>query len=349
MRALETIALTVALAAAGGIVAPRAATAQTDFYRGKQINVVIGAFPGGGYDVYARMLARYLGRHLPGNPTVVPQNMPGAASAKAAGYVFSQAPKDGTTIGAIFPGTVLDPLLGEKRQGGFDPSKFVYLGSATADVFLCIVRSDAPIKSFAEIFSKEVILGATGEGGSNKTFPAMLDNVLGAKFRLVSGYPGTRETTLAMEKGEVQGLCGMSWSSISTEHPDWISTGKVRILVQEHAKGHPDMNKMGVPLTVDFAKSVEGRELLELVYSQEIFGRPYVLPPGVPAERVAILRKAFSDAFQDKDLLAEARKLKLDVEPTWGGELQDLVAKIYATPAPIIQRARESLVYKPPK
>ena len=331
------------------LAAPSPAAAQADFYRGKQINLVIGAFPGGGYDTYGRLLARHLGKHIPGNPVIVPQNMGGAAGGRAASFLDTTAPKDGTTIGAILPGNVLEPLLGEKRTLGFDPSRFIYLGSASADVFLCIVRADAPVKSFAEVLEKEAILGATGEGGSNKAFPAMLNNVVGAKFRLVSGYPGTREVVLAIEKGEVHGICGMSWSSISVERRDWVEKGFVRIIVQEHATGHPMVNRMGVPLAVDFARTPQDRQLMELVYSQEVFGRPYILPAGVPPERVEMLRRAFAAAFADKDLLAEAKRLNLDVEVVSGSELQALVTKIYATPAPIVERAREALIYKPPR
>jgi tripartite-type tricarboxylate transporter receptor subunit TctC len=347
MRVVRWAAGVVLLVTSLAASAPSPAVAQADFYRGKQINLVIGAFPGGGYDTYARVVARYLGKHIPGNPVVVPQNMGGAAGARAASYIDTTAPKDGTTMGAILPGNVLEPLLGDRRQVGFDPSRFVYLGSASADVFLCLLRADAPVKSFAEVLTKEAILGATGDGGSNKSFPALLNNVLGAKFRLVSGYPGSREVVLAIEKGEVQGICGMSWSSISVERRDWVDKGFVRIIVQEHATGHPIVNRMGVPLAVDFAKTQQDRQVLELVYTQEIFGRPYVLPAGVPPDRADTLRRAFVAALADKDLLAEAQKLNLDLEPVSGGELQGLVAKIYATPAPIIERARDALIYKP--
>ena len=336
----------IAIAAIAAAIVP--ARAQPDFFQGKQVRLVIGAFPGGGYDIYARLLARHMGKYIPGNPAIVPQNMGGAAGARAAAMIDSQAPRDGTTIGAVLPGNVLEPLLGDRKQVNFDPSKFNYLGSASNDVFLCLIRSDAPVKSFRDAFTKEAILGATGDGGSNKNFPAMLNNVLGTKFRLVTGYPGSREVTLAIEKGEVQGYCGMSWSSVSTARPDWIPSGFMRVLVQEHAKGHPAMNRMGMPLAVDFAKTARDRQIMELVYSQAIYGRPYILPAGVPFDRVAILRKAFAQALADKELRAEAEKLKLDVETTTGADLQDLVAKIYATPPDIVDLAREAQIYRPP-
>lgn len=345
MRVLRPATLIVGLAATVGTPV----FAQTDFFHGKQIRLVIGAFPGGGYDIYARLVARHMGKYIPGNPTIVPQNLGGAAGARAAALIETQAPRDGTTIGAVLPGNVLEPLLGDRKQVNFDPSKFNYLGSAANDVFLCLLRSDAPVKSFRQAFTTEAILGATGDGGSNKNFPAMLNNVLGTKFRLVTGYPGSREVTLAIEKGEVQGYCGMSWSSVSTARPDWVSSGFMRVLVQEHAKGHPVMNRMGVPLAVDFAKTAQDRQIMELVYSQATYGRPYILPAGVPPDRVAILRKAFVEALADKELLAEAEKLKLDIEGTSGSDLQALVAKIYATPPNIVDLAREAQIYKPPK
>ena len=317
------------------------------FFRGKTVNIYIGSAVGGGYDGYARLLARHFGQHIPGNPTVIPQNMPGAASNKATGYVATQAPRDGTAIGAVQPGAILAPLLTDLPVQ-FDPRKFIYLGSANSDVYLCFVRSDAPIKSFKDTFTREVILGASAEGATLHDMPTMLDNVLGTKLRLVTGYAGSHEVTLAIEKGEVQGMCGMGWVSLSMEHPDWVSSGQIRILAQEDMKGHPAVTKMGVPLTVDFAKTEEDRQVMELIYSQAVFGRPYFLPAGVPADRAAALRKAFTAALHDKDLLAEAEKMHFDVGALSGEELQAMIARLYALPARISQRAKASLIYKPP-
>jgi hypothetical protein len=170
----------------------------------------------------------------------------------------------------------------------------------------------------------------------------------GTKFRIVSGYPGTREITLAIEKNEVQGLCGFSWSSLSAQKPDWVKTGFIRVLVQEHDKGHRTVNGMGVPLAVDFARSPENRRIMELIYSSETFGRPYMLPPGVPGDRVGLLRKAFLAALQDKELLSEAQKIGLDLDPISGEELQALAERIYATPATIVEQARQAVIYKAP-
>jgi len=319
-----------------------------DFYKGRQISLVIGSSAGGGYDTYARLLARHLGRHIPGEPLVVPTNMPGAASNIAAAFIYNVAPKDGTAIGAVQTAAVLDPLFADKARLKHDSSKFIYLGSATVDYYICIVRTDAPVREFKDALTREVVMGASAPGTSTRDFPALLNNAAGTKFRIVSGYPGTREITLAIEKGEVQGLCGFSWSSLSAQHPDWLKKDFVRVLVQENAKGHPEINRMGVPHATDFARTPQDRQVMDLIYSSEIFGRPYVLPPGVPAERVAALRKAFMAALRDPELKTEGEKLGLDLDPISGEELQDIAAKMYATPADVVERARQAVMYKAP-
>jgi tripartite-type tricarboxylate transporter receptor subunit TctC len=340
-RILATAALVIMTTA--GSASAQDAVAQ--FYRGKQINLYIGTSPGGGYDTYARLLARRFGSYIPGNPTIVPQNMPGAGSNKLAGFMYSVAPKDGTAIGAIFSGAILQPLIGENPTQ-HDPSKFIYVGNANNEIFICVARSDAPAKTFKDTFDKELIIGSTNEGGATRDFPAMLVNVLGAKLRLVTGYAGSNEIILAIERNEVQGICGVGWSSIIAQHPQWLTNGFARILTQLATKGHPTMNQMGVPLAIDSAKTDEERQVINLIYSQLTFGRPYVLPPGVPADRVAALRKAFMAALQDKDTLAEAEKMKLDLDALSGEEVQAEVAKAYAMPPNIVERAKQALIYK---
>jgi tripartite-type tricarboxylate transporter receptor subunit TctC len=315
------------------------------FYKGKQISLYIGTSPGGGYDTYARLLARRFGSYIPGNPTVVPQNMPGAGSNKLAGYIYSVAPKDGTAVGAIFSGAILQPLLGDTPVQ-HDPSKFIYLGNANNEVFLCMARTDAPAKSFKDTLSQELIIGATNEGGSTRDFPAMLDNVLGAKLRIVTGYAGSNEIMLALERNEVQGVCGIGWSSVSPQRARWLDSGIARLLAQLATKGHPEMDRMGVPLAIDFARTDEDRKVMELIYSQLLFGRPFIMPPGVPADRVAALRKAFMAALQDKDVVAEAEKMKLDLDSLSGEDVQAEVAKAYAMPPAIVERAKQALIYK---
>jgi tripartite-type tricarboxylate transporter receptor subunit TctC len=335
-----------ALAAATMLAVAGSANAEdvAQFFKGKQVNLVVGSSPGGGYDTYTRLLARRFSNYIPGNPNIVVQNMPGAGSNKAASYIYSVAPKDGTAIGAIFSGAIVQPLLGDPVQ--HDPSKFIYLGNANKEVFLCMTRNDAPVKTFQEALSHELIIGATNEGGSTRDFPAMLDNVLGAKFRIVTGYAGSNEIMLALERHEVEGICGVGWSTVAPQRSRWLDSGFAKILVQLAVEGHPTLNKMGVPLAIDFTKTAEDRKVMELIFSQLLFGRPYVLPPGVPADRVAALRQAFMQTFQDKEIVAEAAKMQFDIDSLSGEAVQKAVADAYAMPANIVQRAKQAQVYK---
>jgi hypothetical protein len=213
---------------------------------------------------------------------------------------------------------------------------------------VCIARADALVKSFKDLRRQELLIGASQPGTSTRDFPAMLNNLTGTKIRLVTGYPGTREITLAIEKDEVKGLCGFSWSSLKAQRPDWLQSGFIRVLVQEHDKGNPEISKMGVPLAVDFATTPENRRVMELVYSSETFGRPYMLAPGVPAERVAALRQAFMATVRDADLLAEAQRIGIVIDPISGEELQVLAEKIFATPTDVVERAKQAMEYRAP-
>ena len=313
------------------------------FYRGKQVTMLIGSAPGGGYDLYARLIARHLSKHVPGNPTVVPSNMPGAGSHTAAGHVYAVAPKDGTVIGAVQSTVVFEPLLAA-RSFKHDPTKFHFLGSANDDVYACIARTDAPVSTFKEVFTRELILGGSPTSAPTDN-PVFLNNILGTKFKVVSGYPGTRDIALAIERGEVQGACGVSWPSISVTNSGWFGPGgKMRVLVQTHSSGHPDLNKQGVPLAVDFARTPEERTMIDLYFSQTIFGRPYLVAPDVPKERIDALRKAFEDTLRDPQLLAEAKTMGIDVNPVSGERLQDLVAKIFSSDPNLIAKIRQALV-----
>lgn len=336
----------------GGLLAASAVPALAQdsvakFYKGREIKLYIGSTAGGGYDGYGRLLARHLGEHIPGNPTIVALNMDGAGSNRLATYMYTVAPKDGSEFALIFPGAVLDPLIGT-QQVQHDPSKFLYIGSANIEVFTCFVRADSPVKTYKDAMSMQVLLAASAAGGSTRDMPALENHLLGTKFRVVSGYPGSRQINLAIEQGEVQGACGIGWSSIEAQNPDWISGGKITMLAQETTKGHPSLDAKGVPLTYSFAKNAEDREIMELVYSQEVFGRPFILPPGVPADRVAALRKAFLETLDDKDVLAEAQKQRLDIAPIPGEQVQALVAKIYSFPPDIVAKAKQALIYQDP-
>jgi tripartite-type tricarboxylate transporter receptor subunit TctC len=289
---------------------------------------------------------------MPGNPSVLVSNMPGAGSNTAAAHLFNVAAKDGTAVGALQNSAVMDALfdalLGSARQLRHDATKFIHIGSATTDHYVCIARADAAVKSFRDALAQELLIGASQPGTSTRDFPAMLNHTTGAKIRQVGGYPGTREITLAIEKNEVHGLCGFSWSSLKAQRPDWITSGFIRVIVQEHDKGNPEVNRMGVPLAVDFATSPENRRIMELVYSSETFGRPYMLAPGVPSDRAAALRKAFLATMADPDLLADAQRIGLAIDPISGEDLQALAASIFATPAEFVEKVKRALSYKAP-
>jgi tripartite-type tricarboxylate transporter receptor subunit TctC len=319
-----------------------------DFYRGKTVRIIVGSAAGGGYDGYARLVARHFSRHIPGNPTVVVQNIPGAGGTKAGSYVALQAPKDGTAIGAIQPGAILHPLRSEVPLPN-DPSKFIFVGSASSSVYLCLVRKDAPVKTFAEAFNTELLIGTSGEGATLREMPILLINVLGVKFRLIGGYAGSNQILLAIERNEVHGMCGMSWSSISMQRGAWLRSGFIHAIVQEDLRGHPELNRQGVPLAPSFAKTEEDRQVMEMTYSQSLFGRPYVLPEGVPAERVAALRKAFMATMADPALVADANKAGMELGERNGEEVQSLVQRLYSQPASVIERSKRAMIYKGPR
>jgi tripartite-type tricarboxylate transporter receptor subunit TctC len=335
-------------AAGFGAMAQAADDSVAGFYRGKTVNVLIGSSAGGGYDLYGRMVARYLGRHIPGNPSVAPSNMPGAGSHSAAAYIYALAPKDGTVIGALQPVVVFDPFL-TGRSFNYDPTRFKYLGSANDDVYACIARTDAPVAKFEDLLSKELLVGGV-QSSSPGDNPVFLNNVLGTHFKVVTGYPGTREIGLAIDRNEVQGACGVAWPSISVTNPGWFTPDgrpqRMRVLVQTHATGHPDLNKQGVPRMTDFAKTDEQRAMLELYFSQTAFGRPYLVAPETPTERVEALRKAFEETLNDPDLQADAKKIGVEANHVSGEKLQQIVAKLYATPADLTAKMKAAVIPK---
>jgi tripartite-type tricarboxylate transporter receptor subunit TctC len=313
------------------------------FYKGKTIRLIVGAAAGGGYDAYARLIARFMPKYIPGDPTIVPSNMPGGGGNIAAAFLYNLAPKDGTTFAAVLPGTITEQLLQSRESPKHDPAKLIYVGSANSEVNMCYVRADTGVKSLRDLQTQEVVIGASTEGGSTRDQPTVQKNLLGSKFKIVTGYPGTREIFLAIEKNEVSGICGIGLPSFMTIRPTWIQDGFMRIISQDNARGDPKITAAGVPLTVEFAKTPQDRKVMELIYSQQNFGRPYILPPGVPDDRVAALREAFIRALQDKELLAAAKTMKLDISPVSGTDLQKQIEEVYSTPTEIVERARKAL------
>ena len=310
------------------------AAAQADALAGKSVQMIIGFGPGGGYDLWGRTLGRHIGKHLPGNPSVVPQNMPGAGSYAAASYIFNIAPKDGSVLGIIARDAALGPLTGASGAR-FDPTRLSWIGTPTKETNVCIVFHTAPVKSVQDLYEKQLILGDTGPGTGTRSYPKVLNDVLGMKFKLVGGFPSSAEVFLAMERGEVDGICE-SLDSIKNRRPDWIPTRKIAILFQGGAEPNPELQ--GVPFVLDLARTDEQKKTIEFLYAGQGIGRPFVAPPDLPAERLKMLRDAFNATMKDADFIAETKKSKLELEPEDGEHLAALIAKIYATPKPIVDK-----------
>ena len=325
------------------IVAPMsAAWAQTpaEFYKGKTVDLMVGYSAGGGYDVYARMIARYMGKHIPGNPTVVVKNLDGAGSLRLANALYNQLPKDGTVFGTVARGAAFDPLLGNKAAQ-FDASKFTWIGSANDEVSVCVAWHTSGVTKIEDTFNKELVVGGTGPTADTDQFPRIANGVLGTKMKIVTGYPGGNDVSLAMERGEVQGRCGWSWSSVIATRKDWYDSKKIHVLVQMSLAKHPDLPN--VPLILDLAKTPEQKQILTLVFARQALGRPYMAPPGVPQDRAEALRKAFMDTMKDPEFLAEADKAKLEITPIDGAKIQQIVADAYKVDPALAKKTEELL------
>ena len=303
-------------------------------YAGKTVSVIIGFGPGGGYDLWGRTVARNIGKHLPGKPTVIPQNMPGAGSYVAASHLYNAAPKDGTVLGIIARDVALGPLTGAPGAR-FDATKFSWIGTPTKEHNVCIAYHTAAVKTANDLRDKQLILGDTGPGTGTRSYPKVLNGLLGFKFKLVGGFQSSADVFLAMERGEVDGICE-SLDSVNARRPDWISSKKVAVLVQSGSVSHPDLK--GVPLVLDHARTAEERQVIEFLYAGQEIGRPFVAPPDLPPERLRMLRAAFDATMKDADFIADAKRSKLEVEPEDGAHLAALIGKIYATPRAIIDR-----------
>jgi tripartite-type tricarboxylate transporter receptor subunit TctC len=333
------LALTAALATS--------ATAQTfdaaTFYKGKNVTILVASSTGGGLDTYARLVARHIQKHIPGAPTIVVQNMPGAGGNIVANNIYNIAPKDGTTMGVTFPSVIVDPLLTEGVQRGYDATKFNYVGNAHSEVLVCVLRKDAPVSKIEDLRKTELLIGATAPGSTTADFPKIANGILDTKFKLVTGYKGSREVTMAIESGEVQGICGLGYSTVKVQYPDITNNAFARIFAQEDMAGHPVLNGAGVPLMLSLARNDEERAAMQMFYGQNAFARPFILPPNVAPERVAVLRKAFDETMKDRELLAEAERMNIDVVPSDGPAVQKIVADMYATPAAVIKTVKEAL------
>jgi tripartite-type tricarboxylate transporter receptor subunit TctC len=326
-------------AATLALACPAAAQSDGDFYKGKTVSVLIGFGPGGVNDVWARLLTRYMSRHMPNEPTMVPQNMPGAGTLKLANYLATGAPRDGTVFGLISRGIPLEPLLGGANVQ-LDPLKMNWIGSPDTDTTVCATRKDAKVQKLADLRTMELAVGATGSGADSAIYPEFLAEFLGLKFKTIKGYPGSNEIVMAMERKEVQGIC-VAYSSVARTR--LYMDGELNLLFQAGLEKDPAI-PASVPLTTEMtAGNQQDTDALRLFLARAALGRPFAAPPGVPEGRVKILRKAFSDTMADKVFIEEAQRLKLAVEPISGERLAEIIAEIYKTPPQVVQRVTKIL------
>jgi hypothetical protein len=309
-----------------------------DFYKSRTVSLVIGFSVGGGYDAYARLLARYIGKHIPGEPSIVPQQMTGAGSLRAANYIFSVAAKDGSVFGTFSRSMATAPLLG---QAEFDSRRFNWLGSVTDDNTTCVTWNTSPIKTWNDFLSKPSKFGGLGADADPDIWALLYKNVFGAKVQLVSGYPGTNDVVLAMERGEVDGLCGLSWSTIKTRHAEWLTNHSANILVQAALKKEPEI--AAVPLATDLVSNPEQLQIVKLLLTSQAIARPFAAPPDIPADRKKTLIAAFDATMRDGDFLAEAQKLNFEVRPVDASTIDSLLAEVYATPKDVLARAAKAI------
>jgi tripartite-type tricarboxylate transporter receptor subunit TctC len=339
----------ILLALCGGVALSTAAMAQAsdpvaDFYKkNNQIRLIVGSEAGGGYDGYSRLLARHLPKHLPGNPNIIVQNMPGAGGIVAANFVYNVAPKDGTVIGQVQRLVPFVQIMGEPGPQ-FEASKFNWLGSLASEVTVCVSWHTSPVKTFEDLKKTELIVGGSGPNDT-ETVPAILNNVLGTKFKIISGYPSSTAVTLAVERGEVHGICS-SYSSLSTRNASWFKDNKVNLLVQSSTRKHPKLPD--VPLSLELATNPEDKALLELNDARLEIGRPFLAPPGIPADRVKALRAAFSAMVKDKDFLEDAAKQRHEIDASSGEEVQALLERVSQASPALIARLADSQKYKGP-
>ncbi|MBM3609105.1 MAG: hypothetical protein FJX29_11770 [Alphaproteobacteria bacterium] len=277
---------------------------------------------------------------MPGAPAIVVKNLPGAGSAKAAAMIASVSPKDGTSVGIVFPGVIIGPVLEPAMGKLFDPAKFIYIGSADSGTRVCVTYQTSKIKTIADAQRMKTIVGASAAGGSTRDYAHMLNHTSGTQFQVVSGYKGTADIFLAVERGEVDGLCGLDWSSLKAQRANWLAENKLNIIVQTALDREPALNDLRVPHIHEFIKTDIDRKAADLVMSQQVFGRPFILPPGTNPEAVKLLREAFLKALADKELLAEAQKMRIDINPIDGERVQKLVESLYSMPADVVERAK---------
>jgi len=310
------------------------------------VAVLIGTTPGGGYDGYARALARHIGRYLPGHPTVLAKNVPGAGGLTLANYMYSRAPADGSELATVQNGLPFEKLFQtlspEGRNALFDATKFGWVGSITQTVFVTVTWHTAPVKTLKDAVTRQAVLGASATSSDSYVLAMLTNRLLDTKFKVVHGYPGAAEVDLAVENGEVEGEAGKDWTTLISTRPQWVKHAKINILVQLWMQPHPDLK--AVPMAIDLAKTFEDRSIMELVFAKFGMSRPFFAPPGVPPQRLDALRRAFDATMRDESFLADAKRLGMEINPVRGENVQVLVKQIMETPAALAQRARDVLM-----
>ncbi len=335
----HSVALTFLLAAVCVLSSQTFAQTPAEFYKGKTVFMLIGSAVGGVYDIVGRIAARHMGKFIPGEPKIVPQNVPGGGSLALANQFASITPRDGTAIGIFNNGMPTTPLL-DPQAGHFDARKFQYLGSPSRETHILVVWRDAPTKSFDDLFTKELILGATSPGAAPYDFPLLTNALIGTKFKIVTGYPGGQETQLAMRRGEIQGNAGVALGSYRTDYQDAARDGDVRIVASFGMRPRPEFPELKDIPIFPTGKNDEEKRLFELMYARQDFGRPFAVPEGAPAARVAALREAFVKTINDPDFRADMARAGADIDPVSGEELDTLTQRLYATPPATVDRMR---------
>jgi tripartite-type tricarboxylate transporter receptor subunit TctC len=322
------------------VVTSSAVAAESDPVAGKQMTMIVYSSAGGTYDLYARLLARHMPDHLPGQPTFVTKNMMGAGGITAARFLYVNAPRDGTTIGTIGRGLPFEPMLGGTGID-FDPMKFTWLGSMNKESSLAISWHTSKVKTAQDLMKTELLTAATSAGSDNQIIPQALNGLIGTKFKIVSGYYAMSNATLALERGEAEGVGYWAWVAIKSEKAEWLNEKKINLLFQTSFEPHPDIPD--VPLVSSLARNEEERECLELLLSRDVLGRPFVAPPQIPADRRATLRRAFAESLKDPALLEDAKRSNLEIIPASGEDIEALLTRVQALPPAVIERTKHAM------
>ena len=311
-----------------------------DFYRGKQVKIVVGFAAGGNSGLYGDVLGRHMGKHLPGNPSFIPQYMPGAGGLIAANHIANRAARDGTEIAITSRTAAFEPLYGNK-QANFNARALNWIGSANIENSVCIARADQPVRNFADVQKTELVIGASGADAVDLIFPRLANKLMGAKFKIVGGYNTSNDILLAMERREVHGFCGIGWGFLKMRHKPMLEEKRINILFQISTERAADLAQ--VPRVMDLARNEDDKQILQFLTAPQAMGRPFLAPPDVPIERMTALRRAFDATLRDPEFLADAERTGLEIQHVSGEEVDRVLASAYATPPALVQRANALL------